>query len=153
MVIGVIGESCTGKSTIAEEIARRTNARVYTGKEYMKLAKSEADAKRQFIDLLSENEKGDSHIVYVITETDHLSFLPPKALRILVTAELGVIKERFSKRMNGNLPPPVAAMLEEKHGMFDDAEHDLHVENAGKSISEICDKIMEALAHDKLKDR
>ena len=143
MVIGIIGESCTGKSTIAEEIARRTNAKVYTGKEYMKLAKSEAEARRQFIDLLSENEKGNSYVVYVITETDHLSFLPPKAFRIIVTAQIDVIKERFAKRMNGNLPPSVSAMLEEKHGMFDDVEHDLHIENVGKSISEICDRIME----------
>ena len=142
MVIAIIGESCTGKSSIAGELAKRTNARVFTGKDYMQLARSEANAKKQFIELLGAHEASDDWIVYVITETEHLSFLPPKALRILVTADLGAIKERFANRMGGNLPPPVAAMLERNHGMFDDEKHDLRIENVGKSISGICDRIV-----------
>jgi len=48
-------------------------------------------------------------------------------LRILVTADLELIKSRFAQRMHGNLPAPVAAMLEKKHGCFDDMPHDYHV--------------------------
>lgn len=49
------------------------------------------------------------------------------ALRILVTADLELIKSRFAQRMRGNLPTPVAAMLEKKHGCFDVVPHDIHV--------------------------
>jgi len=140
-----MGESCTGKSSIADEISRRTNAKVYSGKDYIKLAKSETDARKQFADLLSRNESSDAVIVYVITETDHISLLPPKALRVLVTADLDTIKDRFTKRMNGKLPAPVAAMLEAKHGTFDREKNDLHIHNVGKSISDICDKLLAIL--------
>lgn len=50
--------------------------------------------------------------IYVISEKEHLAFLPAGALRILVTAELSVIQERFARRTGGKLPPPLAAMLE-----------------------------------------
>jgi len=36
-------------------------------------------------------------------------------------------KSRFAQRMHGNLPAPVAAMLEKKHGCFDAQVHDIHV--------------------------
>ena len=142
MVIGIIGESCTGKSSVAEELAKRLDAKVFTGKEYMKLAKSEAEAKKTFAELLCANEVSAEHYIYVISETEHIAFLPPKAFRILMTAERDVIKERFAERTNGVLPPPVAAMLESKHGMFDGIEHGLKIENTDKSISEICDSIV-----------
>ena len=142
MVIGIFGESCTGKSSVADELSKRVGARIITGKDYLKLAKNEADAKAEFIRLLSANETTGEFIVYVITETEHLSLLPEKALRILAVAELDTIKERFAKRMNGVLPPPVAAMLEKKHGMFNDEKYDLCIGNTGESVSDICDRIM-----------
>ena len=142
MVICIFGESCTGKSTIANELSNRTNAKVYAGKDYLKLAKSEAEARAQFVNLMRTHESGDEFLVFVVTEKEHLSLLPPKALRILVTADIEIIKERFAQRMNGNLPPPVSAMLEKKHGMFDDEPHDLHVDNSSMSISDACDRIM-----------
>ena len=53
--------------------------------------------------------------------------LPEDAVRILVTAELELIKDRFAQRMRGTLPAPVATMLEKKHGCFDAEPHDIHV--------------------------
>ena len=38
MLIGIIGESCTGKSTLAERLKAQLNAEVYTGKDYLRLA-------------------------------------------------------------------------------------------------------------------
>ena len=142
MVIGLFGESCTGKSTIASEISIRAGADVYTGKDYLRLAKNEAEAQTAFIKLLKSNEATDKIFIYVISEKEHLTFLPQNALRVLVTAELDVIKERFAKRMNGKLPPPVAAMLEKKHGMFDDEKHDLRIDNARENLNDIYDRIM-----------
>lgn len=44
MVIAIFGESCVGKSTIAEKLASRLSAEVFSGKDYLKLAKSESMA-------------------------------------------------------------------------------------------------------------
>lgn len=48
MVIGIIGESCTGKSTLADKLKPLLGAEVYTGKDYLRLAKNEAIAKKLF---------------------------------------------------------------------------------------------------------
>ncbi len=111
MVIGIIGESCTGKSTLAEKLKDLLHAEVYTGKDYLRLAKNEATAKKLFQKRLDETSDGQP-IIYVISEKEHLPLLPPKALRVLVTAELDVIQEMFAQRIGGELPAPVAAMLE-----------------------------------------
>lgn len=126
MVIGIFGESCTGKSTLAERIAARMPCEVYTGKDYLRLAKNENIAKVMFQKKLAAAVNG-GNIIYVISEKEHLALLPQGALRILVTADLERIKSRFAQRMRGNLPAPVAAMLERKHGCFDGEPHDIHV--------------------------
>ena len=126
MVIGIFGESCTGKSTLAEKIAARFPCEIFTGKDYLRLAKNENIAKTLFQKKLTAALTGEN-ILYVIAEPEHLALLPEGALRILVTADLELIKSRFAQRMRGNLPAPVAAMLEKKHGCFDGEPHDLHV--------------------------
>lgn len=126
MVIGIFGESCTGKSTLAEKIAARFPCEVFTGKDYLRLAKNESIAKVMFQKRLATAVSGEN-IIYVISEKEHLALLPEGAVRILVTAELELIKARFAQRMRGTLPAPVAAMLEKKHGCFDTEPHDIHV--------------------------
>lgn len=39
MVIGIIGESCTGKSTLADKLKSLLGAEVYTGKDICGLQK------------------------------------------------------------------------------------------------------------------
>ena len=126
MIIGIFGESCTGKSTLAEKIAAGLSCEVFTGKDYLRLAKNENIAKVMFQKKLTAAVNGEN-IIYVISEKEHLSLLPEGALRILATADLELIKSRFAQRMRGNLPVPVAAMLEKKHGYFDAEEYDIHV--------------------------
>ena len=48
MVIGIIGENCAGKSTLADAIRTQLQAEVITGKDYLRLAKSEAEAAALF---------------------------------------------------------------------------------------------------------
>ena len=141
MVICLFGESCTGKSTIAEQLKKKVDAKVFTGKDYIKLAKNEDEAKKQFIELLKHNETTSEVLIYVVSEKEHLALLPEKTIRVLLTAELDVIKERFSKRMNGKMPAPVAKMLESKHRMFNSEKHDLHIHGVDGDIDEICEKI------------
>ena len=59
MVICLFGENCTGKSSIADVLSVRLNATRITGKDYLRLAKSEAEAKRTFAALLSERLGSD----------------------------------------------------------------------------------------------
>ena len=46
MVIGLIGENCAGKSTLAARIRDAIGAEVVTGRDYLRMAKSEAEARR-----------------------------------------------------------------------------------------------------------
>lgn len=140
MVIGIFGESCTGKSTLAEKIAASFPCEVFTGKDYLRLAKNESIAKMMFQKKLTAAVNGEN-ILYVISEKEHLPLLPEGALRILVTAELELIQSRFAQRMHGNLPAPVAAMLEKKHGCFDVQPHDIHVISGETDLDEVCLRI------------
>ena len=140
MVIGVFGESCTGKSTLAGKIAASIPCEVFTGKDYLRLAKNENIAKVMFQKKLTGAVNGEN-IVYVISEPEHLPLLPEGALRILVTADLETIKSRFAQRMRGNLPAPVAAMLEKKHGCFDAQPHDIHVISGETDLDSVCLRI------------
>ncbi len=140
MVIGIFGESCTGKSTLADQLKKNINAQVYTGKDYLRLAKNEAAAKQSFQTKLREAVNGEN-IIYVISEKEHLPLLPDKSIRILTTADLEIIKTRFAERMHGNLPTPVAAMLERKHGSFDMEPHNIHVISGHTDIDDVCREI------------
>jgi len=144
MVIGIIGESCTGKSTLAAKIAQCMNCEIITGKDYLRFAKSETIAKALFQKKLQAAVDGEN-IVYVIAEKEQLALLPKGAKRILVTADLEVIKSRFAQRMRGNLPAPVAAMLEKKHGCFDAEPHDIHVISGETDLDAVCREICRAL--------
>ena len=141
MVIGIFGESCTGKSTLAEKIAASIPCEIVTGKDYLRLAKNENIAKVMFQKKLTAAVKGEN-IIYVISEKEHLSLLPEGALRILVTADLELIKNRFAERMRGNLPAPVAAMLEKKHGCFDNEPHDMKVISGKTDLDAVVEKII-----------
>ena len=141
MVIGIFGESCTGKSTQAEKIAASLPCEILTGKDYLRLAKNENIAKAMFQKKLAAAVNGDN-IIYVISEMEHLPLLPEGALRILVTADLELIKDRFAQRMRGNLPAPVAAMLEKKHGCFDAQPHDIHVISGETDIDSVVETVV-----------
>lgn len=137
MVIGIIGESCTGKTTLADKLKSLLHAEVYTGKDYLRLAKNEDMARKLFRKKL-EDAVSSAHIVYVISEKEHLLLLPDGAFRVLLTAELEVIQERFALRMGGDLPAPVAAMLERRHGCFDAEKCDLHAVYGRDDWDEVC---------------
>jgi ABC-type dipeptide/oligopeptide/nickel transport system ATPase component len=123
MLIGIIGENCSGKSTLADALKTALPAEVVTGKDYLRMAKSPVDAERIFREKLRTAVTGEN-LIYVISEPEQVRLLPEGARRILVKADLDTIKARFAARMRGNLPAPVAAMLEKKHGMFDSGAYE-----------------------------
>lgn len=137
MLICIFGESCTGKTTLAQQLLSYRKGTVYYGKDYLRLAKSESEARQKFRTVLEKAANSSGLVIFVTTDKENLSLLPEGCLRILVTAPLPVIEERFAKRMGGTLPQPVAAMLERKHGSFDREMHDIHVENGQADIDPI----------------
>lgn len=140
MVIGIIGENCTGKSTLAEELNKVIPAEIITGKDYLRMAKSESEAAALFKDRLKQAVSGEN-IIYVISEKDQIDLLPPEAVKILVTAGLDTIKERFKARMRGNLPQPVEQMLERKHGMFDAGDYDFRFDSDQDDPAVLCGEV------------
>lgn len=139
MLVAIIGENCVGKSSLAQKINERLNAKIYTGKDYLRLEKNPAVAEKSFKELLSNALLGDN-VIYIITEKEHLNLLPKGAFKILLTAELSVIKQRFKERMRGNLPLPVEKMLESKHGIYDNLQCDLKL-NEHYDMQEIFKKM------------
>ena len=140
MVYGIIGENCSGKSTLAEEIKKTIGAEIITGKDYLRMAKSESEAEILFRKKLENAVNGES-IIYVISEPEHLKLLPKDALRVLVSADIDTIKERFKARMHGNLPAPVAQMLEKKHGIFDTGTYDYRFDGAHGDAAAFCEML------------
>ena len=72
MLIAIIGENCSGKSTLAEKIKEAIGAEVITGKDYLRLAKSESEATALFKEKLAAAVSGEN-IIYVITQAEHLA--------------------------------------------------------------------------------
>ena len=140
MVIGIIGENCSGKSTLAERIQQALGGEIVTGKDYLRLAKSESEARTVFQKKLKDAVSG-SNVIYVISEPEHLSLLPEEAVRILVHADLDTIKARFRDRMRGNLPAPVAQMLEKKHGAFDGGDYDYRFDGVSGDPAALCEAL------------
>lgn len=118
MLIAIIGENCVGKSTLAHKLNETLQAKIYAGKDYLRLEKSPSAAEDAFRALLTGAVSGEN-LIWLITEKEHLKLLPEGAFRIVLTAPLDTIKERFRARMRGNLPLPLEKMLEAKHGMYD----------------------------------
>lgn len=144
MVIGIIGGNCTGKSALAEALRDALGGEIVTGKDYLRMAKTEGEAAERFKGRLEEAVSGE-HILYVISEREQLELLPAGAARILVTADLELIKERFRARMRGALPKPVEQMLEKRHGMFDRGEYEFRFESGKDDAAAFCAKVKSAV--------
>jgi len=140
VLIVIFGESCTGKTTLAQSLQERLGPEVWNGKDFLRLARSGGEAERLFREKLDSAVEGED-LIYVLAEKELLGLVPEGAVRVLVTADLETIKARFAKRTGGTLPPPVAAMLERRHGCFDNEPHDLHVISGESDMEEIIRRI------------
>ena len=141
MVIALIGESCTGKTTIAQKINEKIPVKIITGKDYLRMAKNETVAEEKFKEFLASKKDSEDIIIYVISEKEFIKFLPSKTIKILCKASLSIIKKRFSERMHGNLLEPVVSMLEKRHGQFMDDSYELIVDTSEGDTDVICEEI------------
>lgn len=140
MLIATIGENCVGKSTLAEGICREIGGKIYNGKDFLRLERNPDNAKSTFKTILSSAVDGDN-VIYVITEREHLDLLPEGAVKIVLTADLEAIKDRFKARMRGMLPPPVDKMLEQNHGKYDDLPCDMKLKSGEYDLSAVIEKL------------
>ncbi len=142
MLIGIIGENCSGKSTLANDIKTRFEADVVSGKDYLRLAKTEQEAVILFKKKLMDAVIGEN-MIYIASEKEQAELLPVGNIRILVKTDLDTIKKRFKERLHGNLPMPVEMMLEKKHWRFDDGQYDFVYDGTSGDTQSLCEKIFQ----------
>ena len=142
MLIAIIGENCVGKSTLAGKINEKFDGKIYSGKDYLRLEKNPSVAETTFKNLLKDAVEGDN-IIYIITEREHLNLLPDNTFKIVLTADIEVIKERFKARMRGNLPLPLEKMLEANHGIYDNIQCNLKLDE-NYNLAEVIEAIDKA---------
>jgi len=127
MLIAIIGENCTGKSTLANKISQKFGATIYSGKDYLRLEKNPFVALERF-NIHLKSAVNDDNIIYIITEEEHLQLLPEGTFKIVLVAKLETIKSRFKERLRGILPLPVEKMLEVKHRIYDNLDCNLKLD-------------------------
>lgn len=150
MLFIFMGQSCTGKSTAADKLKEQMNAEIYSGKDYLRMAKNENEAWKLFNDKLEKaaknKDKSKESIIYVITEIDllHKVKIIEDVNLIKFNAPLEIIKTRFADRMNGRLPQPVEKMIEKQYMEWENITGDLVIDTSENNIEEILN-FMESL--------
>ncbi|ACL69594.1 hypothetical protein [Halothermothrix orenii] len=141
MLFIFMGASCTGKTSVANELNKTIQGDIYTGKDYLRFSRNSDEAwgkfKEKLIDVSTKDI--DTSIIYVTNEIDHVNELSliKDAIFIKFTADLETIKTRFSQRMNGNLPDPVAKMLERQSNDWKKVEVDFCLDtSSGVTVKE-----------------
>ena len=94
MLLCFMGASCTGKSTAADEMIKTINGKVYSGKDYLKIAKNKEDAEKAFKSILEESKNGGDNIIYVVSEIEDLILVPEKTFRVLFITELDIMNSK-----------------------------------------------------------
>lgn len=135
MLYVLCGPSCAGKSTVAAALKERLGARVYTGKDYLRLARSEAEARACLLRELRERAGADSHAAVVLTETDLVAELRAIAGARFVrcTAPKEILIERFIARSGGKANPAFAAMIDRQAQKWDAIPCDSVVDTGGSA--------------------
>src|SRR5690606_10629541 len=107
LVVVLMGPSSTGKSTVATELGKATGAVIYTGKDYLRLARSEHEAWTKFVGEITTHGQ-ETFFIYVTADrqgAERLRGLSDVTF-VRCTSHLDTMKVRFAQRMNGHLPPP-----------------------------------------------
>ncbi|MDD4297986.1 MAG: hypothetical protein PHC69_13690 [Ruminiclostridium sp.] len=147
MLYVFMGPSCSGKSSVARELKSLINIQIYTGKDYLRMAKNEQDAWKVFNEELKKasnnKELNSQSIVYITSEKKDVSKIEclDNAVTIKFTANSEVIKSRFAQRMKGTLPKPVEKMLEQQFSDWENVNAELLVDTGIETPKEAAKKI------------
>ena len=153
MLLLFFGPSCSGKSSTADLIAQQIGADIWTGKDYLRLAKNEPESWDAFFELLrkaaNDNHCNEKSIIYILTDSpDSIANLSSLShvIRIRFTANLETLKQRFAPRMGGRIPPPVVTMLENVKNRTDCSPCDLCIDTTNRTPHEIAQEIIEMIS-------
>ena len=134
-----MGQSCTGKSTVADKVKELNGAKVFSGKDYLRMAKNENEAWRLFHAKLSDAASmisaSEETMIYLVTERVQLERIIDieGACKVKFTASLDTIKSRFAQRMQGKLPIPVEKMLTNQYEEWKTINGDLNVDTTAEN--------------------
>lgn len=150
MLLVFMGPSSTGKSSVANNLKNTFGLKVYSGNDYLRLAKNEEEACELFYEKLLEASKINDlskSIIYVITETDYIEELQSieNTYFIKFTADSKTIKERFAQRLRGNLLPPLEKMLDKQIMDWNEVSANLCIDTTHVELTEVVQKIQEAI--------
>ncbi|MBN1426204.1 hypothetical protein JXA88_16765 [Candidatus Fermentibacteria bacterium] len=148
MLLILFGPSCSGKSSVARIIAERTGASVWTGNDYLRLAKTEPEAWKRFEALLeraaSAGPLGPGSVIFAYAgPLPEARSLPtgPEVRRLRFIASQEVLRSRFSPRVGGRVTPAISSMLarvaEQAALLPADAEYDTSTRCAEDVATEI----------------
>jgi predicted kinase len=146
------GPSCSGKSTVAGIIAQRTGASVWTGSDYLRLAKSEPSAWLQFMTVLERAAAAavfdSDSVIFVHTGSlPHGRFLPdgPAVRTLRFTAAQEVLEARFAPRVGGRVSPAISAMLARSSETARRTPADEEYDTSVRSAEAIAEELMSSL--------
>ena len=149
MLLLLFGPPCSGKSTVAELLSRRTGASVWTGKDYLRLARSEDEAWQEFMRLAEEAAQnpqfGPGSIIFIATEPPPKSSgfpTGPNTGRVRLIADLEVLQDRFAPRVNGWISPVITTMLEQLSVRARQEEADLEYDTGREESHRIAEALM-----------
>ena len=148
MLFVFMGPSCSGKSTAGEIVGKRTGAKIYSGKDYLRLAKAEGEAWRVFQEKMVEaaGHGKEESLIFVCTEKELFDRISVKEniFTVRFTATPEDIKRRFAERMRGNLPKPLEMMLEKQMHLWEGIEAKLLVNSSSESSEDAAESILRA---------
>lgn len=149
MVLVFYGPSCSGKSSAARSIAERTGATIWTGKDYLRLAKTEPAAWKEFVRLLARAARSSrlslDSIVFVTTDPAtlmrHVGDLGT-VYWVRFDASLETLAKRFALRIGGSVSPPMRTMLERSREATLASPADLLVDSTERTQRSIVEEVL-----------
>jgi hypothetical protein len=149
MVLVLFGPSCSGKSAAALRISQLTGAKVWSGRDYFRLAKNEDQAWAKLLELLAAAAAGSTwseSIVYVAGDVGLARCVlgaVPDAIPVRLHADLPTLESRFAPRTGGTVSPGISRMLRRSLEATAEVPSIMTFDTARVSCSEVAGKIIE----------
>lgn len=154
MLLVLFGPSCSGKSSVASIIRDRRGASVWTGRDYLRLAKSEQRAWRSFLDLLiaaaGNSGMSEDSIVYVAADVGYVRRVVEQAhgaVPVRLVADLATLESRFAPRVGGAISPAIRAMLKRSRDAAAEEPAALAFDTTKMSGEEVAESILKWCAN------
>jgi len=142
MLLLLAGPSGSGKSTAAALLKPKLKAEVYSGKGYLRMAKSPAEAWKKFQAVLQEAIDGKRNAILILVGTGNLEKFKAmgKFQLIRFTAPREVLETRFAGRSTP-VTPQISKMIGDQEEKWKNVPCDLVIDTAKKTAEEAAREI------------